>query len=302
MPFSPPQGSESFIQDVQLRTQHLVDTGIWDIPQERFTGWFQQFISQEEKFFGACLLDSLIYRSREQFLACATALYRGALRWQCGAQVPGNSDIDLLSFLKSPIDRKIRLIPVIGDDDPPTKSGPLVLRYIKRELRLDETWMDWPWKVERLVSSAAASVFIFVDDFLGSGEQFNSFVKSQKIPINAPATRWIYAPVVAHRRGIAGVQADFPNIEIVAAEYLDDSHDFFSTATWDGLPSGSVTASDALDFYNEFLSRRGIDLQGNRPLGFNGLGLCFGFSHSTPDNALPILWVDNQSWSGLLKR
>lgn len=301
MSFVLPEGADTFVNGVESRVSDLIDTGIWDIPHERFTGWFDQFVSPEERFLGACLLDALIYRTRPQFIAGAAALYRGALRWALKTEVPGIWDTDLLTAIQSRHkDPGIRLIPVICDNDPPTKSGPLVLRYIKRALNLDERWMAWPWQVPGLIQSRKASIFILVDDFLGSGCQFNAFVESQKLPIDGRSARWLYAPIVAHTRGAATVRAAYPSIEVFAAEHLDESHGFFSSQTWQALTNGAIRPEDARAYYDAFLDQRQLDFHPR--LGFGDLGLCFGFSHSTPNNSLPVFWRESANWRALMPR
>jgi hypothetical protein len=303
MTFQAPKGSDHFHATVMARVNDLVDIGIWDIEKSRVMGWISQFRSSDEGYFAACLLDSLMYRSDAQFVACATALFRGGLRWACKPNLNGSNDLDLLDALRASVDMGIRLVPVIRDVDPPTKSGPLVLRYIKRALRLNEDWMVWPWKVEaELDTCKHVHTVIFVDDFLGSGSQFSEFLDIQKLPVISSNVHWIYAPVIAHEYGISSVRTDHPKIEVIASEYLNAGHGFFDDSRWRILSEGTVTASDAKDFYLNFMSHRKIDTRGAPHLGFGELALCFGFKHSTPDNSLPILWAQGSNWSGFLER
>jgi hypothetical protein len=303
MAFKAPPGSDRYSASVLSRAADLIDHGIWDIEKSRIAGWTAQFRSAEEIYLSACMLDSLIYRTRTQFAASAANLYRGSLRWECGSRISGNEDLDLLHALRMDGDPGIRLVPVINDDDPPTKSGPLVLRYIKRLLNLEVSWMTWPWKVaDEIGRCPNIHTVIFVDDFLGSGSQFTGFLSTKQVPIDNVQVKWIYAPVVAHTLGVQYVNRNHPEVGVIASEYLDESHSFFDDQRWRQLSDNAIGASDACDFYCEFLKKQRIDCRGAPPLGFGELSLCLGFAHSTPDNSLPILWARGTNWAALLER
>lgn len=301
MTFKAPNGSDQFFQSVISRVHALVDVGIWDIERSSLNGWIDQFKSQEERYFSSCILDSLIYRSHEQFLACAKALFRGPLGTIFSPE-GASHDLELTQILQEYRDRGVRLVPVIRSNHPPTKSGPLVLRYIKRALSLNDDWMLWPWQVtSELETNPRIKTVIFVDDFLGSGTQFCDFLNAQKLELTKSIS-WIYAPVVAHESGISRVNKDYPDIQVTCIEQLTAAHSFFCPDRWKTLSAGAVTSDDALDFYESFIRLRGIDTRGSPPCGFGDLALCFGFKHSTPDNSLPILWVNDGNWIPLLER
>jgi hypothetical protein len=303
MPFKAPRGSSQYIENVISRVNSIVDVGIWDIDKSRVTGWLAQFRTVDERYFAACLLDSLIYRSQQQFLACTRALFRGPLRWACGGKLPGISDLDLLHALQSETDRGIRLVPVIRDSDPPTKSGPLVLRYIKRALDLQADWMIWPWNVQNVIeSNKLVHTIVFVDDFLGSGSQFTQFITKQRLPLHNTSVQWIYAPIFGHKAGIKFVSEAHQGVNLVPMERLDETHGFFHENQWKLLSDGAVSNNDAMDFYADFMKRRSIDTRETSIFGFGDLGLCFGCKHGTPDNSLPILWAQSANWSCLLER
>lgn len=211
MSFSLPAQSERFVQAVKARTFGLIELNIWDIPKPRITAWLEQFASPIDEFFAACLLDSLVYRSRPQFDACAMSVFRGGqLRDVCKATVNCSKDLDLVHALRQESDPRVRLVPVIRNDQPPTKSGPHVLRYIKRALRLNDSWMIWPWQIDDAVQKHRVHTIIFVDDFLGTGQQFVEFSKTQSIPWDLDAICWCYAPMVAHRDGLQNLQKSLP--------------------------------------------------------------------------------------------
>lgn len=304
MAFKAPNGAEDYIERVSNRVRDLIDAGLWDIPLERMVGWFSGFTTIDERYFAACLLDSLVYRSPTQFSACITSLFGGPCSLAVQSHLRINDDVDLIKLLRDKFkDPGVRLVPVICDSDPPSKSGPLVIRRIKKQLGIADRWMIWPSQIGAAVE-AGAKVIILVDDLLGSGKQAEGFCKKQQVREMAGKAKVIYAPVVAHEKGIEHLSKFWPELTVISAEKLTEDHHFFSQKTWDFLSDGQIKASDAEDFY----IKKMLPLTGFVPgkiipaTGVGELALCFGFSHSTPNNSLPILWFDREGWCSLLER
>jgi len=294
---------DHLVGSVHDRVDCLVSTSLWDLDRSRLNGWWAQFVTKEERFFAACLLDSLIYRSKEQFSAGLRTLYHQPVRWAAASKVPGDDDLDLVRLLRKPGPGLIRLTPVICDHDPPTKSGPLILRRAKKALGITEECMAWPWAVEQAIDREHVQVVIFVDDFLGTGNQFCEFIRTMMRGKLDTSVKWIYAPVVAHTDGLKKVNAEFPQITVVYAELLEPQHSFFNSEYWPSVSNGGISAIDALAFYESFMRKHGLKGTLKAPLkGYGELSLCFGFEHATPDNTLPILWHNRSEWTNLLQR
>ena len=89
----------------------------------------------------------------------------------------------------------------------------------------------------------------------------------------------------------------------VSAETLGPSHDFFSAAVWERIGhNGCVTADDAKSWYVDFSGKRKCGPNSVSLLGYGDLALTFGFSHSTPNNSLPILGYGSAEWQPILER
>jgi len=301
--FSVPKGADNYSSRVISRIHQLSEAGLWDIPLPRLLGWLDGFHGQEQKYFAACLLDSLIYRTPGQFSASLVSLYRGACCHASLPILPIKHDLALVNLLRDRYkDPKIRLVPVICDSDPPSKSGPLVMRRLKKELGISEKWMIWPWQIKAAVSEGV-KLIILVDDMLGSGSQMEEFCKKENLKQEIGEAKVIYAPVVAHKNGIRHLRKIWPELTVVTAELLNDEHNFFSEKNWETFSSGTISPQTAKDYYiNEILPLSGFRKGSVPELGFGDLGLCFGFSHSTPNNSLPILWYGNENWPSLLER
>ena len=289
-----PDNAELFIESIQANSKLLIERGFWDIQEPRLEKWFNQFCGPEERFFAACLLDQVIFRTRRQFEAGLRTLFRSNLS---GKLFDGQQDLHLMEVLRDRGDKKLRLVPVICESDPPTKSGPFVMRRLQRILQLNSAWMRWPWQATSDIVLQGVETILFVDDFLGSGHQFVDFFKQWKFDKQPANVKYFYAPVVAHQKGIDYLERYLPSLCVAPIEILGESHGFFSMKVWQRLGQGSISAADAKEWYNDFCSRHSIISS-----GYGDLALTFGFSHATPDNTLPILWNETTTWKPLLER
>lgn len=299
MAFDVPDYGAEFVERVTQRVDCLISLKLWDIQRDRYEAWKNQFHSETERFFAACVLDSLIYRSKDQFNAANDSLYRGALVETLRPILQPRSDFALVDALKLGNDPGIRLVPVIKANDPPTKSGPLVLRRIQKHLGINDAWTAWPWNVNNLLTNnSQIKAIVFVDDFLGSGNQIEKFLNMQQLPTAHPNVRWIYAPAMAAQEGIDYLAPKFPQLTVVTAERLKSIHRFFSPENWQLLTEGKITADDARAFYDQLLIAKQLSF-GGYEYGYSDMELCVGFEHASPDNSLPILWHEDQSWHSL---
>lgn len=294
-----PLNSVPFFESVKADCKQLIELGLWDVKMARLESWLNQFCGTEEEFFAACLLDQIIFRTKQQFESGLRSLMRSNLNGSIFQNAP---DLDLLQKLAGQDDPKLRLVPVICETDPPTKSGPLVMRRLQRILQLNQKWMCWPWQASRYIGEMGIDTVVFVDDFLGSGNQFENFFKQWKFNEHDSGIKYFYAPVVAHQHGIDFLARQLPNVHVVPAETLGESHNFFSEKVWMRLGQGGISADEAKSWYLNFCSSRDIKPDKVSLLGYNDMALTFGFSHATPNNSLPILWNETTTWQPLLER
>lgn len=305
MAFTVPRDGEIFIEQVLERCKSLISSGIWEgVGQVRLNTWMKNFTSVEERYFGACVLDSLIYRSEKQTIALMEQLFRGALTdYMRREPPPGNAAIPWLDLLRSSSfdpDPLLRVVPVIGWDDPPTKSGPALARLYRRHLSLNQNWMIWPWQID-LAKRVGINRFLFIDDFLGTGEQFDEFAQQFGLSASLQGCYGVYAPLVAHTAGIRKVKQCLPDLHVVSVEAIDDSYSLFSDdSTWfeDGVNSPQV----AREFYDSLVARLEFRIKPEALRGFGKLSLAYAFNHATPDNCVPIIWSEGKNWKPLLER
>lgn len=303
--FKLPGNGQLYVSNIFERYEALIEgTVLGKITKHRLNAWKRNFESPEEKYLAACLLDSLIYRSERQTEALALQLFQRVLPdLSRRGELPQGVIKDWRKALTEDArDQGIRLVPVIDKArHSPTKSSPPITRLIRINVPVDEKWFIWPDKKVDPVNGITP-LLIFIDDFLGTGDQFGEVYKvitggQEERPLA------VYAPLVAYRKGAVDLQKQFPELRIVAAEWLEESHRIFSPESRffdDGV--NSPEAAEA--FYLQLIRNknwrenylRGI------PLGFKNCGLSYAFDHGSPDATLPIFWDEQDGFHHLFYR
>lgn len=262
----------------------------------------KNFDSDEERYFAACVLDSLIYRSEEQTTSLVVHLFlRPLVDLTRLDPTPLGQIDDWLDRLRGSSDPGIRLVAAVKQRDEPHKSAHLVSRLMKRQLAVNSRWLAKPWELDQHIKRGA-QVLVFIDDFLGTGEQFEELLTVERLDWLFGHAYVVYAPFAAHKEGITNLKRKFPLLHVVGAEVLDERHAPFKSEAR-CFDDGVNNAAGAEAFYFDLLAKKGIPLNGVDRLGFGGLGLAYVFEHAVPDNNLPILWHQgNSDWMPLFDR
>jgi hypothetical protein len=205
-----------FVEGIKTRVDKLIRYGVWQgVDLARFDSWFGQFQRHGCEFLGACLADSLIFRSRAQVEALLKSIFSS--HELLGDQY--SSDSELIKALALKKDPGIRLCPVIRMDQSPTKSGMYVLRLLAKMMRIQDSWLKWPQALEG--SPSKVHTIILVDDFCGTGSQFDEFVKLSgfdRFMKERADCRIVYTTVAAHHDGLDLVR---PTIFLMAHHLID---------------------------------------------------------------------------------
>ena len=303
--FGMPRDGDLFIGSIRERCESYIDAGIWagiDRPQLRI--WMNQFSEGPERYFAACILDSLLYRTTPQTVALLEQLFQRSLPdlARKNELMPGKEDLWLECLMcdSSSGDPGIRIVPVVKDNDRPTKSALLIARMYKQHLRIDERFVIWHWDIPKARQSGA-SAFLFVDDFLGTGSQFMRFTSRFEIPSTLAGAIAIYAPFVAHDAGIKKLTDEAKWLHICWAERLSASYNLFSESSL-VFNDGANSPEAAKEFYLEILHRKQLQIDKIYIYGYGGLALTYVFEHATPNNNIPLLWHKDNYWEPLFRR
>ena len=306
--FSLPPGAHAYIKEITERCEDLINTGIWSgIHVQRLRGWLNNFRTEQEKYFAACVLDNLIYRSEAQTIALLKQLFQRTIPDLIRLNI---STIDAIydweeklkrSPTDCPVNPEVRLVTATGMNDSPTKSAHQIARLMKRFLRIDEKWIINSWEIIENIR-CGIKIFIFIDDFLGTGSQFESLISDGPLNQVLSEAYFAYLPLTAHVQGISYLQKNFPLLHVSATEILDETHGVFhgkSACFKDGINSPQI----AKEFYYNLLDKHKISVTGANRRGFGHLELAYIFQHAAPDNSLPILWWEySEKWYPLFDR
>jgi hypothetical protein len=299
--FTVPLHGQIYYDSIKERCYNLIDLNIWDgIDKNQLRQWLNNFSTEEERYFAACVLDCLIFRSEQQTESLFFQLFE--------KEIPNlirkknlQIDANLISRLRQTADPMVRLVSVMRQEDSPIKSASIVARIFKRAHQLNQKYIIKPIEIEAAFR-AGVREFIFVDDFLGTGDQFNEVLYQvrHEFKYESLLTQCcvVYAPLVAHFKGVKEVQDVCPYIHIVHAELLDDSNSLFNQCFDDG--NNGINA--ARTFYLDMLKKKGFNLLNDREFGYGNLELTFAFNHAIPDNSLGILHFSENNWIPLIKR
>jgi hypothetical protein len=292
---------ELFVEESFSKSRSYIETGIWEgLDKTRLNRWISQFETHENKILCSFILESITYRTDSQLKGM---LYHALEKTIPQALREKNYDFSsshlveiLRDYKKKAKHKPISIVPVIRTIDPPTKSGPLVARLLKRHTRVNDQFLKWPWEVDNLENT----VVIFIDDFVGTGNQFIEFFKS-RVKFDE-SNAYIYVPLAAHVDGIKRISDELPQVLIRPVETISDENNFFNSIAL--RYNLSVAQIDELhDIYSKFLKFSGLHkLRKSMHYGFNRFSLCYCFQHAVPNASLPLIWGHSPRFSPLLER
>lgn len=274
-----------------------IDQRIWDsITSNDLDNWLSNFKNTEEQLLSAILLESLISRSEAQTTSILTSALQCSLpnaKYNTPEEIFEGVDYIKQLTSRQVID-SIRIVPVIRDLDPPTKSGPSIARMYKRQLGVNEKYMIWPWLIKDSISKGTNS-FVFIDDVLASGQQASEFFTAYELH-KYQEVHFSYIPLLAHEEGINRLKRDHPYINISPVERIGHDNSLFKNERF-----SSVTDLEELylKVAKKYINRR---LFNQMPTGYNSLALTFSYHHATPNASLPLYWYESEKFYPLVRR
>jgi hypothetical protein len=218
-----------------------------------------------------------------------------------GPQAPGRTD--LVSALVDAV-----FTPVRGEHPNYSDSGFILCRKARQLLGVPES---------AIVDTADATyhadkgrTVVFVDDFIGSGDQFiktwtSTIGRASFAEIQA-RSRFVavYITLVATEFGLQKVHLSAPAVAVCAAHVLGRNSTLDGVIGGDAGLQSSVTAF--LYKYAARLRPRDEHMAKTQEYllyGYKKRKLLFAFEHSVPDATLPIFWSPgDNNWEPLIER
>ena len=303
MAFHVPTDQLGFFRDVDLRFRLLLRKGIiTGIDPIRLNNWLANFVSPEDKYLAAHLLNGLTYRSdgmvKSSFQHLMECELPRVLRERGGLPF---ADLETLyeSLSNGTAKSPIRFVAVDGTfEKTPGKSGAVMIRQFKRHLNVSKALLCRPERLEELPEDV--KVLIFIDDLVGSGQQFESFASHYKLEEHAKKRCLAYCPLIAFDQGLINLKKALPWLQILAVETLDSSHQLFqgsadSPQIW-GVDKVN-TVQDVRDHVAQLCTRNDIPASTR-----HCLDLVVAFEHAVPNNSVPMLSIKSARWQPLFDR
>lgn len=277
----------------------------WDLVER----WLKNFTGQsgydveEERIHALYLLSQFLYFGSREIRVLLRALYRDLFLLPLIQEVRrkhgGLRDPSRLRTLTDDALRKTRFLGV-GN---PSESGVHLLYFFRQENGLSKHhFLDTAQILERYklhdgtekqrLRRPEVERYIFVDDVCGTGQTAvrysNDFL--QAVKDCKPDVTLSYLAMFSTEDGIQTVRNDSIFGDEAAAVYeLDKTYKCVSEhSRYLGVVPPNISPKTVRDislYYGEKLHPR-------YPLGFLGSELLIGFHHNTPDNTIPIIWMD----------
>ena len=284
-----------FLEEVISKCEVLKLSGVWTCePKLRPRAWLDNF-DKEDKNIAALLLDRFIYYSDEHTNSLLLAAFHSL-----GA-------VDNSALLHKLTNAKFTL--VTGEVPNPTDSGYTICRKIRQLLHVADEHIVQP--IEAIKHANDGGTIIFLDDFVGSGDQFLKTWERKYPPNNLSfkdissrqGNLCVYITLVTTDFGLNKINENAPNVVVSAAHCITEK------STIRGIELTGVSADDLeafLDKYSRRLCPQDSYIACNeeyKKYGYKNRGLLFGFEHSIPDATLPIFWSHGlNGWTPLVER
>lgn len=301
-PIAPVEVTEPF---VLAKCDYFVDVQLWPLhshvdPRR----WLQNF-TDEERPYAIHLLNALLYYAEPLIDQLFVAAFQGLSRYLRGKS---ESLVQAQAAWRAFVDNAI-VTPVPGERPHSTDSGNLFARKARDQVPIPESRILTPEVALREIISRPRPV-VFIDDFVGSGNQFLTMWKrplevtpsfqlsfEKYVAAQRGGVQFFYCPAICTEYGFGRVASACPDVIVSPAHTLSGRYN--ATAP-DSILWPPHLLPEAAHVLEEASIRAGIGSAFWK--GFHGLGLALAFSHGVPDATLPLIWWHDNGWLPLVHR
>lgn len=268
------------------------------------TGWLSNFHDGREREIAAALLESFMFINEAQTIKMLEMAFASLAVDPFVETLQGSGIEDKWREFR----RRVLITFPTDDQDAPSSSGYLFVRHARQDLGLAEPQLLAPGKlIERVASLTLATPIVFLDDIVGTGEQFcESWERQYEVngvvtTLGAEAARLqapvYYCPVVCTAAGLRAISATAPDVKVRPAHFLPD---VYSASSPETILVPTEMRAELPGFISTVSRRAGVTRF--QELGWGNLSLAIAFEHSVPDLTLPIFHSEKNGWKPLRKR
>lgn len=295
----PPQVPEDF---VRAKTDYFVDVQLW--PRETRLnphGWLSNF-ENDERDHAVHLLNAFLYYSGDLI----DELFKAAFQQLNRHVVPINGPYVAAQAAWRQFRSDVIVTHVTGEEPSNTDSGYLFARKARQVLGIAEDNIVAPEVALQRLSDSGPRPVLFVDDFVGSGDQFIT-TWERDIELRDGSTlsferfcgisgaSFYYCPLFIGSRGKDAIERACPAAVLCPAHFLSDR---YSALSDESIVWPDHLRASAHDFLENASRRAGIVSW----KGYHDQALTIAFEHGVPDATLPLYYHDGNGWTPLIKR
>lgn len=301
--------SPSMTKDLVLsKCDYFIDVQLWPLHNTlNYSQWLENFRDTEMEH-AVSLLNSFLYFSDALINQMFIAAFHGLCN-KIGRT--GDSSLTPQVAWRSFIDSVIVTL-VTGEDPNISDSSFGFARKARQQLGIKESQLKNQESCLRFLVERGPRPVIFVDDFVGCGNQLvetweriiklnNSTSISFKNISTMKGSSFFYCPLLCTEYGYKRLQIKCPEVMLTPAHILSSE---YSALVDDSIIWPAHLRKTAVDFLYQVSKRAGIPENGdvNDWRGFHKLGLAIAFAHSVPDATMPIFYWEKNGWKPLIKK
>lgn len=278
-------------EDVLMtRLRHMIQY-VWGVKllDEDIERWLNNFTGRvftpaEERQYALWLLCNFVYYNQDE----VRHLCNNAFKKYIHELLDTQTSLVEKSFSDQIVDiiQETAFIPL----GRPSESGYLISYYFRQSNGLSAAFFKYDnTKIETKIKYA-----VYLDDNTITGRQLITYIKEEKQ--NWHNDLKVFFLTLVSSRDVEKTLSD-EGCRLITAICLDERSKCFSTES---------SLFRDFDQHRErvkiFASKYGEYLAPGKELGFEGSEVLFGFYYNTPDNCLPIIWAEKDSWRPIFKR
>jgi len=297
---------------VRKKIGFYISTGRWDnVSSAQINAWLGNFDEEGQKWALALLNNFIYYPAQDVRQLCRYGLKKVIFHKQLLAIDQSDdyccTDDALYQELTDRV-RETKLVPLLSEGNP-TESGNAIARIYTTVGLVNERQVIRPDQIAACIGNKLCRRILFVDDFMGTGEQLESFwnqpvpwlrVNGQDMSLAQMSAQhkeisFEYLVLLATAAGLKYVEGLVSGLSVFYCEKLSEEYRIFGD---DSIFFETLDDKQACKKYLENLcAQKGIHFA-----GYRGLDFAVAFNHGAPDSCLPLFWEKNKCWTPLFKR
>jgi hypothetical protein len=283
----------------------LVDFSVWPRRKIDYRTWLDNF-DRADRPIAVHMLSRFTFFSHE----LVDQLFRSAFQNLSNVVIPPSTSATVRRDLWTRFTDEAIIVPLMGEEPNVSDSGFGFARKARQLLGIAEERLLQPAQAVALIASGGTSPVVFVDDFVGSGDQFLKTWRHIHDGPAGPASfaalsngfTACYCNVLTTEYGRSRIRAYAPSVAIASGNIIPRDHNFaaWGSAMW---PKGLAVAGAKL------AKRIGAKLGYTKNdgslrdwRGFHRLALGIAMEDSVPDANLPLFFEDAAGWRPLVRR